>query len=122
MKNVAIIGSTGSIGTQTLDVVREHKDDFTVSALACGKNVKLLAEQIREFHPALVSVGDEAAAAALKDLIPGETCDLLTGMAGLIAVSTIPESDLLVTAVVGMLGIRPTIAAIQAKKDIALAN
>lgn len=122
MKNISIIGSTGSIGTQTLDVIREHREDFIVSALACGKNVRLLAEQIKEFHPVLVSVGDEEAEAALKDLIVGEKCDIMTGMEGLIAVSTIPESDILVTAVVGMLGIRPTIAAIKAGKDIALAN
>ncbi len=122
MKNIAIIGSTGSIGTQTLDVIREHRNDFKVSALACGKNVRLLAEQIREFHPALVSVGDEASADALKELIPGEECDIMTGMEGLVAVSTIPESDILVTAVVGMLGITPTIVAIKAGKDIALAN
>ena len=122
MKNIAIIGSTGSIGTQTLDVIREHREDFCVSALACGKNVSLLAAQIREFHPALVSVADEETAGKLKDLIPEAQCDVMTGMEGLIAVSTIPESDILVTAVVGMLGIRPTIAAIEAGKDIAIAN
>lgn len=122
MKNIAIIGSTGSIGTQTLSVIREHREDFTVSALACGKNVRLLAEQIHEFHPALVSVSDEETAGKLKALIAGEPCDVMTGMGGLLAVSTIGQAEILVTAVVGMLGIRPTIAAIEAGKDIALAN
>lgn len=121
MKRIAILGSTGSIGTQTLDVVREHKD-IEVAALACGGNVELLEKQIREFRPKTVSVWTEEAARDLKVRIHDLDVRVLTGMDGLIQISTLPEVEILVTAIVGMLGIKPTIAAIEAGKDIALAN
>ncbi|MCD8149953.1 MAG: 1-deoxy-D-xylulose-5-phosphate reductoisomerase [Clostridiales bacterium] len=122
MKTIAVLGSTGSIGTQTLDVVRQHKDDFRVSALSAGNNIELLEQQIREFHPALVSAGTEEKAKELRVLTADMDIEITYGMEGLLAVATQKESDILVTAVVGMMGIRPTMAAIRAGKDIALAN
>ncbi len=121
MKRIAILGSTGSIGTQTLDVVREH-GDIEVVALACGGNVELLEKQIREFAPKVVSVWTEEAAKDLRARIMDLDVRILVGMDGLIGISTLPEVEILVTAIVGMLGIRPTIEAIKAGKDIALAN
>ncbi len=122
MKKVAILGSTGSIGTQTLDVIRAHRDDFDVTALSAGRNIDLLAEQIREFHPALVSVEREDDAAALREQVSKENVEILFGMEGLLAVAAESDAELLVTAIVGMVGVRPTIAAMKAGKDIALAN
>ncbi len=122
MKKIAILGSTGSIGTQTLDVVRQHREDFEVTALTAGGNISLLEQQIREFHPALVSVGTEEKAKELKLKTVDLDIEIRHGMDGLLAVASQEESRVLVTAVVGMLGIRPTIAAIKAGKDIALAN
>lgn len=122
MKTIAILGSTGSIGTQTLDVIRQHKEDFCVSALSAGGNVALLEKQIREFHPALVSVASEKKAKELRILTADLDIEILYGMEGLLAVATQEQSEILVTAVVGMMGIRPTMAAIKAGKDIALAN
>ena len=119
--NISILGSTGSIGTQTLDVVREHPE-FKVTSLSCGRNIKLLEEQIREFHPAFVSVSDEKDALDLRSRIRDTKTKVYSGMEGLIAVAEDPDSELLVTGIVGMLGIRPTIAAIKAGKKIALAN
>lgn len=121
MKKIAILGSTGSIGTQTLEIVREQKD-ICVTALAAGKNIRLLEEQIREFRPSLVCVGDEEKAAELKRNIADLSVRVVTGMEGLVEVAVEPESEILVTAIVGMVGIRPTIAAIEAGKTIALAN
>jgi 1-deoxy-D-xylulose-5-phosphate reductoisomerase len=121
MKKVAILGSTGSIGTQTLEVIEEHKD-IEVTALACGRNIRLMEEQIRKFHPSVVSVWEEADAASLRTAIADLDVRVTAGMEGLLEIATLPETDILVTAIVGMLGIRPTIAAIQAGKDIALAN
>ena len=121
MKKIAILGSTGSIGTQTLDVVREQGDIF-VAALAAGSNIALLEQQIREFHPRLVAVWDKKKAEELKIKTADLSVEILDGMDGLLAVAQIPEAEILVTAIVGMLGIRPTIAAIRAGKDIALAN
>lgn len=121
MKNIAILGSTGSIGTQTLDVVREH-GDLSVVALAAGNNIKLLEEQIREFHPKVAAVWDEEKAAVLRDSVKDCAVTVVCGMDGLLTVATIPDSEILVTAIVGMLGIRPTIAAIKSGKNIALAN
>lgn len=121
MRNIAILGSTGSIGTQTLDVVREH-GDLSVVALAAGNNIKLLEEQIREFHPKMVAVWDEKKAAVLRDSVKDCAVTVVCGMEGLLEVATIPDSEILVTAIVGMLGIRPTIAAIKSGKNIALAN
>ena len=122
MKKIAILGSTGSIGTQTLDVVRQHREDFTVTALSAGTNIDLLETQIREFHPALVSVGTPEKASRLAARIPDLQVEILYGMDGLLSVAAQSESEVLVTAIVGMLGIRPTIAAMKAGKDIALAN
>lgn len=121
MKKIAILGSTGSIGTQTLEIVREQ-GDLLVTALAAGNNIALLEEQIREFRPALVSVRDESSAKELRLRTADLQVEVLSGMEGLLAVATQPESEVLVTAIVGMLGIRPTIAAIEAGKTIALAN
>lgn len=121
MKKIAILGSTGSIGTQTLDVVREQ-GDISVAALAAGSNIALLEQQIREFHPRLVAVWDKKKAEELKIKTADLSVEILDGMDGLLAVAQIPEAEILVTAIVGMLGIRPTIAAIRAGKDIALAN
>ncbi|MCI7329505.1 MAG: 1-deoxy-D-xylulose-5-phosphate reductoisomerase [Lachnospiraceae bacterium] len=121
MMNISILGSTGSIGTQTLDVVREHPE-FKVTSLSCGRNIKLLEEQIREFQPAFVSVSDEKDALDLRSRIRDTKTKVYSGMEGLIAVAEDPDSELLVTGIVGMLGIRPTIAAIKTGKKIALAN
>lgn len=122
MKKIAILGSTGSIGTQTLEVVREHSDELSVTALAAGRNKERLLEQIREFHPSLVSLSDEKLALELKKELAGTGVEVLSGMEGLIAVAGMEESDIVVTAVVGMLGILPTMEAIKKGKDIALAN
>lgn len=123
MKNVAILGSTGSIGTQTLDVIRCNRD-LNLVAISAGSNIALLEQQIREFHPKVAAVWDEDKAktlqAAVADVVP--SCKVVSGMEGLLEVATIEESDILITAVVGMIGIRPTIAAIEAGKDIGLAN
>lgn len=121
MKKIAILGSTGSIGTQTLDVVREQ-GDIQVVAMAAGRNITLLEKQVREFHPKLVDVWEEKDANALKNNLRDIEVNVVYGMEGLLEVSVIPEAEILVTAIVGMLGIRPTIAAIEAGKDIALAN
>ena len=121
MKKIAILGSTGSIGTQTLEIVRENPD-LEVVALAAGNNVKLLEEQIREFKPRLVSLQSEAACEDLKARIKDLQIEVVPGMEGLIRIAEMEESEVLVTAIVGMIGIRPTIAAIKKKKDIALAN
>lgn len=121
MRKIAILGSTGSIGTQTLDVVREH-GDIEVVALSCGRNIDLIEKQVREFKPKLVSVWNEADAKALKISLSDMDVKVSYGMEGLIETATIDESEILVTAIVGMLGIRPTIEAIKAHKDIALAN
>ena len=122
MKKIAILGSTGSIGTQTLDVVREHKEELCVTALAAGHNKARLKEQIAEFHPSLVSLADEKLALELKHELAGSGVEVLSGMDGLVAVAGAKESDVVVTAVVGMMGILPTMEAIRQGKDIALAN
>lgn len=121
MKKIAILGSTGSIGTQTLEVVKEH-GDIEVAALACGGNIRLLEEQIRQFQPKLAAVWTEESAKELKDHIQDLDVKVVAGMDGLLEVAVYPEADMIVTAIVGMLGVRPTIAAIEAGKDIALAN
>lgn len=121
MKKIAILGSTGSIGTQTLEIVREQKD-IKVTAIAAGSNISLLEKQIREFSPALACVWDEKKAMELRVRTADISVRIVSGMEGLIEVATEPESEILVTAIVGMLGIRPTIAAIKARKAIALAN
>ena len=121
MKTIAVLGSTGSIGTQTLEVARAN-GDLKIAALAAGRNVKLLENQIREFSPRVVAVWEEEAARELKTAISDLDVKIVTGMDGLIEISTLPEVEVLVTAIVGMIGIRPTVEAIKAGKDIALAN
>lgn len=121
MKKIAILGSTGSIGTQTLEIVRENKD-IEVLGLAAGSNIRLLEEQIREFRPRLAAVWEEEKAKELRSLVADLDVEILSGMEGLIRVSVFEETEILVTAIVGMIGIRPTIEAIKAGKDIALAN
>lgn len=121
MKKIAILGSTGSIGTQTLEIVRTNKD-LEVTALAAGRNIDLLEEQIREFRPKLAAVWSEELASELKGRIRDLDVEVYAGMDGLLAVAAQPDSEILVTAIVGMIGILPTIEAIKAGKDIALAN
>lgn len=121
LKKIAILGSTGSIGTQTLEIVRENPD-LQVVGLAAGNNVELLEKQIREFKPRLVSLQSEKACKELAERIKDIQVEIVPGMEGLIQIAEMEESEVLVTAIVGMIGIRPTIAAIQKKKDIALAN
>ena len=121
MKNVAIIGSTGSIGTQTLEIARAN-DDLNIAALAAGKNVKLLEQQAREFRPEIVGIWSEKDAASLRQSLSDTDIRVVSGMDGLIEIAELESSDILVTGIVGMIGIRPTIAAINAGKDIALAN
>lgn len=121
MKKIAILGSTGSIGTQTLEVVREN-GDIEVLALAAGSNIMLLEAQIREFGSKLAAVWSEEKARELKSRIRDLDVRVVSGMDGLLEVAAMPEAEILVTAIVGMIGIRPTIEAIKAGKDIALAN
>ncbi len=121
MKTIGILGSTGSIGTQTLEVVREN-GDIRVAALAAGRNLKKLEEQIREFRPKVAAVWSEEDAGKLRTMVADLDVRILSGMEGLIEVSILPEVEILVTAIVGMIGIRPTIEAIRAGKNIALAN
>ena len=121
MKKIAILGSTGSIGTQTLDVVRAN-GDIEVLGISAGRNIRKLEEQVREFSPRIVAVWDENAAKDLADKIKDTDTKVVSGMDGLLELAAMPETEILVTAIVGMLGIRPTIEAIRAGKDIALAN
>ena len=121
MKKIAILGSTGSIGTQTLEVVREN-GDIEVLGLAAGSNIKMLEEQIREFHPQIVAVWSEEKADELRVNVADTDTKIVAGMDGLLEVATMKGTEILVTAVVGMIGIRPTIEAIKVGKDIALAN
>ena len=121
MKKIAILGSTGSIGTQTLDVVRAN-GDIEVLGISAGRNVKMLEEQAREFHPQLIAVWDENAAKDLAVRLQDMDVKIVSGMDGLLELARMPETDILVTAVVGMIGIRPTMEGIRAGKDIALAN
>ena len=122
MKRLVILGSTGSIGTQSLDIAREYKDEFEIVALAAGHNHRLMEEQIREFKPRYAVMWDEEAAEALKSSVADTDVKVLCGMDGLIEIASLPDYDILLTAVVGMIGIRPTIAGIKAGKTIALAN
>ena len=121
-QKIAILGSTGSIGTQTLDIVSQNPDDLQVVAMSCGSNIDLFEKQIRKYRPSLVSVGNEKLANDLKTRLSDIDIDIRYGMDGLIAVATAEDADTVVTAVVGMIGVQPTIAAINAKKTIALAN
>ena len=121
VKRIAILGSTGSIGTQTLEIVRDNPD-LQVVGLAAGGNVDLLEKQVREFHPRLVSLQSEAACKELRIRLADMDVQIVPDMDGLLAVAEMEDSEILVTAIVGMIGIRPTIAAIKKGKDIALAN
>ena len=121
MKNIAIIGSTGSIGTQTLDIVRDS-EDMCIVALAAGNNIERLIKQVREFKPKIVAVWKEDKALELKEALSEFNIRIVYGMDGLVEVATFEEADIVVTAIVGMIGIKPTIEAIKAGKDIALAN
>ena len=123
MKKISILGSTGSIGTQTLDVVRANRDKFEVVAISANSSINLLLEQIKEFRPKYVAVYNEASTKALKEMIPSDiNIEVLSGMEGLVAISSLDEIDVLLTAIVGMIGLVPTLEAIKKGKTIALAN
>ena len=122
MKNIVVLGSTGSIGTQTLEIIDAYPDKLQVVAFAAGSNVEKIEPQIRKYHPKKVVMFDEAAAKALKTKVADLDVTVLAGMSGLIEICTMEEADVVLTAVVGMIGITPTIEAIKAGKDIALAN
>ncbi|MBQ6384892.1 MAG: 1-deoxy-D-xylulose-5-phosphate reductoisomerase [Lachnospiraceae bacterium] len=122
MRRIAVLGSTGSIGTQTLDVVRMHPDLMCVTALGCGSSIDLLEEQIREFRPEIAAVYDEKKAEELRVRVADLDVKVLSGMDGLTAMCAEGSADIVVTAIVGMIGILPTVAAIEAGRDIALAN
>ena len=119
MKKIAILGSTGSIGTQTLDIVSKN-DDLQVVGIAAGRNIDLLEKQIRQFSPRLAAGGDEKKAQELKLRVQDTDCKIVGGMEGLIELAVMEEAEILVTAIVGMIGICPTVAAICAGKHIAL--
>ena len=121
MKKVAVLGSTGSIGTQTLEVAR-YNGDLQIVSLAAGSNIKKLEEQIREFRPLVAAVWEEEKAKELRKRVKDLGVRVVSGMDGLVEVCTVPEAEIVVTAIVGMIGIVPTIAAMEAGKDIALAN
>ncbi len=121
MKKIAILGSTGSIGTQTLEVVRNN-GDIEVLGISAGSNIEKLEQQAREFHPRLIAVWDEERARDLRERVADLDVKVVSGMDGLLELSAMPETEILVTAIVGMIGVRPTIEAIKAGKDIALAN
>lgn len=120
-KNITILGSTGSIGTQSLSIIRNNKD-INVSALTCGRNIELLEKQAREFKPKLVVVSDYKSALSIKQSLKDTDVKVNYGMEGLIEAATLEETQLVLTAIVGMVGILPTISAINAGKNIALAN
>lgn len=122
MKKIGILGSTGSIGTQTLEIVRNYREDVEVTALAAGSNAAALEAQIREFHPKAAALFDEEAAKDLRERVKDTDVKVLTGMEGLLEIASMDEVDALVTAVVGMIGVRPTLTAIEHGKDILLAN
>ena len=122
MRKIVLLGSTGSIGTQTLDVVRNNASELEVVGIAALKSVDKVEKQVREFKPRYVCMFDEAAAKELQDRIADTGIKVMAGMDGLLDIVSVPEADTVLTAVVGMIGIRPTIRAIECGKDIALAN
>ena len=122
MKRVTILGATGSIGTQTLDVISQNSDDFEVIALTASESVEKMAELIQRFCPSYAVMKNEEKAEELRKLLPNHSCEILYGMDGFVAVSTLPNVDVVVAAMVGMIGLRPVMEAIRAGKDIALAN
>ncbi|MCR5656654.1 MAG: 1-deoxy-D-xylulose-5-phosphate reductoisomerase [Butyrivibrio sp.] len=121
-RKIVLLGSTGSIGTQTLDVVRANPEELKVIGIAANRSVDMVEQQVREFKPKYVCMFDEEAAKDLKVKLADMPVTVLSGMDGLVEISSVPEADTVLTAVVGMIGIRPTIAAIESGKDIALAN
>jgi 1-deoxy-D-xylulose-5-phosphate reductoisomerase len=121
-RSIALLGATGSVGVSTLALVERFPDRFRAVALAAGRNVELLAEQVRRHEPELVSVADEASAAELRARVPGYAGTILAGAEGPLAVATHPGADIVLSALVGALGLEPTLAAIDAGKDVALAN
>ena len=122
MKQIAILGSTGSIGTQTLDVVRQHPNEFSVYALSAHRSVDLLIQQALEFNPAVVCIADESCYARLRDALSDLPIKVMAGMDAIAQMVTMPDIDVVVAAMVGYAGLRPTMEAIRAKKTIALAN
>ena len=122
MKNITILGSTGSIGTQSLDVIRQNRDKFNVVALSTNKNVELLYKQILEFHPKAVSVTDVNSCMKLKKMLKNESIEILCGPESLSELAAFNEADIVLTSVVGMVGLVPTLKAIEKGKEIALAN
>ena len=122
MKRVTILGATGSIGTQTLDVISQNSDDFEVVALTASESVEKMAEMIQRFCPSYAVMKNEEKAEELRKLLPNHSCEILYGMDGFVTVSTLPNVDVVVAAMVGMIGLRPVMEAIRAGKDIALAN
>ena len=122
MKQIAILGSTGSIGTQTLDVVRQHPDEFAVYALSANRSVDLLIQQALEFNPAVVCIADPQYYPRLRDALSDMPIKVMAGMDAIVEMVTMPAIDVVVAAMVGYAGLRPTIEAIRAKKTIALAN
>ena len=122
MRNLTVLGSTGSIGTQTLDVVRKNSSELKIIALTAGSNTELLKKQMEEFKPELVCISDEKKVSELRETALLYNIKVVSGMDGLIEAATLEHCDTVVTAIVGMIGLRPTVAAIKAKKDIALAN
>ncbi len=122
MKSLAVLGSTGSIGVTTLDLVARFPDRFRAVALAAGRNVERLAEQVRQFRPVVVATADAAGAAALRAAVPEFRGEIVAGIEAIAGVASLPEVDLVISALVGAIGLRPTLAAIEAGKDVALAN
>ena len=122
MKIISILGSTGSIGVNTLDVVRKNRDHFTVAGMVAGSNILLFAEQVKEFKPSVVSIFNSSKIGELKELLQGEDVEVLCGEEGSIKVATHTDVSLVVSAIVGSAGLVPSLAAIQSGKDLALAN
>ena len=122
MKTITILGATGSIGTQTLDIIRRNPGDFAVAALTASENVEKMAELIREFTPRYAVMKNEEKAGELRERLGKTDCRILSGMEGFIYVSTLTQVEVVVAAMVGMIGLRPVMEAIRAGKDIALAN
>lgn len=122
MKSLVVLGSTGSIGVTTLDLVARFPDRFRATALAAGRNVERLAEQVRQFRPDAVATADAAGAEALRALVPDYRGEILAGIDGIARIATAPGADLVISALVGAIGLRPTLAAIEAGRDVALAN
>ena len=122
MKKISILGSTGSIGVNALDIVAKHPDKFRVVALAGGFNLGKMAEQILNFRPELASVMDPESARRLEESLPGKTTRLLSGMEGLVSVATHPEAEMVLSALAGSIGLLPTLAAVRARKSLAIAN